>query len=73
MAIPTRRSVLKFRFNFDATIFDETSSYIDHRRKEHPTGNSCFSRPAQNQLKWEVSEPGFGYFYRVSFKIRKKA
>ena len=74
MALPTHRSVLKFSFDYDVVISNESTTLLNGLASESVELNGQnFSRPTHNSIKWEINEPKFGSFYQVSFDVLKKA
>jgi hypothetical protein len=72
MALPTRRSILRFQFPpalspaAERTIMEDLSS-----GKKTDWGNQLFFRDRSGELKWEVARdpPLFGCIYTVTFDI----
>jgi hypothetical protein len=70
MALPTDRSILNFAFPKNTSFTGLSTVLID------PTGNATGRLPTDNftsirdgHIKWEISRPKFGTFYRISFGI----
>ena len=68
MALPTKRSIIKFRFPPDVRFSSENTRVLNSLANvDEELGNRHFSRPADGEIKWEIAEPHFGSFYQVSF------
>ena len=70
IALPTERSIMKYRFPEGWQIAAETTRRIEPLREiDEDMGNRHFTRAVPSEIKWEMPDPKFMSFYRIGFTV----